>query len=123
MRVLNRKKLSAMVRMMQKGVWHKDFSPGNILFRRRADGGYDLYLVDVNRMEFDVTSRSKLMGMFRCINTDPEQTRRLARYFAEESGEDPAKIEREALEQLQSYLAEKARHRFYKRFTRRGKKK
>jgi len=35
----------------KKGVWHVDYSGGNILINRRADG-YDFSLVDINRMEF-----------------------------------------------------------------------
>lgn len=111
-----------MARLFEAGVWHKDFSPGNILFRRKGEE-YEFYLVDVNRMEFDVKSRSRLMGFFRCITTEPEQTRRLARYYAEVTGQDPEATEREAMAQLEKYLAEKARHRFFKRLTRRGKKK
>jgi len=35
----------------QKGVWHLDYSPGNILIKR-AEGGYQFSIVDINRMEF-----------------------------------------------------------------------
>lgn len=35
----------------QKGVWHLDYSPGNILIKRIADG-YQFSIVDINRMEF-----------------------------------------------------------------------
>ena len=35
----------------QKGVWHVDYSGGNILINR-TDKGYDFSLVDINRMEF-----------------------------------------------------------------------
>ena len=111
-----------MARLFETGVWHKDFSPGNILFRRRGEE-YEFYLVDVNRMEFDIKSRAKLMGFFRCITLQPDQTRRLARHYAEVTGQNPETIEREAIAQLEKYQAEKARHRLLKRFTRREKKK
>jgi len=39
----------------QKGVWHVDYSGGNILINRKADG-YDFSLVDINRMEFKTIS-------------------------------------------------------------------
>lgn len=32
------------------GFFHKDYSPGNILIRKLADGGYEFKIVDVNRM-------------------------------------------------------------------------
>jgi serine/threonine protein kinase len=39
----------------QKGVWHLDYSPGNILIKR-TENGYQFSIVDINRMEFrDIT--------------------------------------------------------------------
>jgi hypothetical protein len=35
----------------QKGVWHLDYSPGNILIKR-MEKGYQFSIVDINRMEF-----------------------------------------------------------------------
>jgi len=35
----------------QKGVWHLDYSPGNILIKKTATG-YAFAIVDINRMEF-----------------------------------------------------------------------
>lgn len=35
----------------QKGVWHVDYSPGNILVRKQKDN-YKFFIVDINRMEF-----------------------------------------------------------------------
>ena len=35
----------------RKGVWHLDYSPGNILIKRTAEG-YTFSIVDINRMEF-----------------------------------------------------------------------
>ena len=36
----------------QKGVWHVDYSLGNILISKKEDGSYKFSLVDINRMEF-----------------------------------------------------------------------
>jgi hypothetical protein len=36
----------------QNGVEFKDHSPGNTLIKKNADGEYDFFLVDLNRMEF-----------------------------------------------------------------------
>lgn len=36
----------------QKGVWHIDYSLGNILISKQDDGSYKFSLVDINRMEF-----------------------------------------------------------------------
>ncbi|NDV79071.1 lipopolysaccharide kinase InaA family protein [Dysgonomonas sp. 511] len=35
----------------KKGIFHKDYSPGNILFKI-TETGYEFYLVDLNRMSF-----------------------------------------------------------------------
>ena len=34
------------------GVFHKDYSPGNILWEKGEDGGYRFSLIDINRMQF-----------------------------------------------------------------------
>lgn len=36
----------------QKGIEFKDHSPGNTLIRKNAEGQYDFFLVDLNRMSF-----------------------------------------------------------------------
>ena len=36
----------------KKGVWHVDYSLGNILITKQADGSYKFSLVDINRMHF-----------------------------------------------------------------------
>ena len=37
--------------MHEKGILHKDFTPGNILYKK-DDAGYHFMLVDINRMSF-----------------------------------------------------------------------
>ena len=39
--------------MHEKGILHKDYSPGNILFDRQKDGSVAFEIVDINRMTFD----------------------------------------------------------------------
>lgn len=109
-----------MVSLHRAGIFHRDFSPGNILVDRLSDGKYQFYLVDINRMNFGVTDRKKLMSMFRSISLDPEDTRRLAGAYAKASGEAPETIISEALHSLDKYLATKRRHRFFKKLI--GKK-
>ena len=41
--------------MHAKGLWHKDFTPGNILFRVK-DGKHEFSLIDINRFRFFVGS-------------------------------------------------------------------
>ncbi len=94
-------------RLHKAGVWHKDFSPGNVLYTGNAASGYKMYLIDVNRMQFGVTSKRSLMDNFRAINIVPEETERLARYYAEYMGLDPDATSREALRVLRRFLRKK----------------
>ena len=72
-----------------KGVYHKDYSPGNILFTRDGAGKYHFYMVDINRMEFGVKDKRKLYRNFRCLNIDSEEeTARVAREYASFAGLD-----------------------------------
>lgn len=61
-----------------KGIFHKDFSPGNILY----DANFNFYLIDINRMAFNVSSKNILMQNFKCLHDSPEETARLAEKYA-----------------------------------------
>lgn len=64
-------------------IWHKDFSPGNILVRRSpADGSYEFFYVDLNRLAFNDTYDDHTVRMFERINDSLEQTLRFARLYA-----------------------------------------
>ena len=76
------------VKLHQAGVWHKDFSPGNILYTGNAVDGYHFSYIDLNRMSFGISDRKKLMSMFRSINLNRAETERLGRYYALASGQD-----------------------------------
>ncbi len=71
----------------RKGVFMKDFSMGNVLFRQKDDGGYEFTLVDINRMAFDVHDRGTLMLNFRGILETAEATATFAREYAIAAGE------------------------------------
>lgn len=101
-----------------KGVWHKDFSPGNILWTLTPDHGYRFYLIDLNRMRFGVHNRKRQMSNFAAINIESEaETAHLARLYAEAYGDesDPYLIERAALQARRHYLRRKQRLHFLKR--------
>lgn len=112
-----------MLRLHRAGVWHKDFSPGNILYSRRPDGGYDFSFIDLNRMEFGVSSRPKLMSMFAAVNIESEEeTRRLGRYYGQAAGIDPDAAAAAAGAELASYLRRKRLLHALKRPFKRPKK-
>lgn len=103
-----------MYRLHQACVWHKDFSPGNILYRKDSEGNFSFYYVDLNRMQFGVDDRRKLMRMFRAINLKPEETERLGRLYAHVAGLDEDDMAAEALKQLEGYFAEQRRKRRFR---------
>lgn len=104
-----------MVKIHAAGVFFKDFSPGNALYTNYPGEGYRFYFVDLNRMEFGVKSRTKLMRNFRAINLSERETERLARLYAEAAGIDAAAAARDALGRLAAYKRSKKVHRFFKR--------
>ena len=97
-----------MKELIDKQIYHRDFSPGNILFEHDSNGSFKFYLVDLNRMEFGVTDQSKMMRMFRAITTDLDQNQELAGHFARQCNLDPNDVKTEAARQLNNYINEKA---------------
>lgn len=108
------------LRLHETGVWNKDFSPGNILYKGNSSSGYEFYYVDLNRMEFGVHDPRKLMRMFRAINLNRKETARLGRLYAEVAGKNSDEMERIALRQLDRYFTAQRRKNFFKRLV--GKK-
>lgn len=103
----------------RKGVLHKDYSPGNILFKRDSDGNYEFALIDINRMKFGIQNPKVLYRNFRCLNIDSErETARVAEEYARIAGLEPAEMGKMAIGLLRAYHREKARHRRLKRLFR-----
>lgn len=93
-----------MVRLHRAGVWHKDFSPGNIIVLRDGEREeYKFSYIDLNRMQFCVRNHRKLMSMFGTLNEEAE-VRRLAHFYAEAAGIDSIKTESEASEAYTRFM-------------------
>ncbi|UFS62207.1 hypothetical protein LOH54_11210 [Sulfurimonas sp. HSL-3221] len=73
----------------QKGVWHEDYSPGNILIRKTADG-YGFMLVDINRMQFRPIPPAEGMRNFGKLWAKAPERTLIAREYARLSGMDEA---------------------------------
>lgn len=71
-----------MLRMHLMGVWHKDFSPGNVIVKNEAGGSYSFNYVDLNRMAFNTVDHDKQLRMFERINYTELHTSRLAHAYA-----------------------------------------
>lgn len=70
-----------MAKLHAAKVYHRDFSPGNVLF----DSNYKFYLVDINRMTVGNIPQSTLLKNFDSINEDIPSVRRLALRYADET--------------------------------------
>lgn len=86
-----------LVRLTDAGVCHLDLSPGNVIFSRdKETGKYVFNYIDLNRMEFDVKDRKRLLkSVFERIN-ELEPVMDLASRFARISGDSSGETERYA---------------------------
>lgn len=69
----------------QKGVWHLDYSPGNILIKRTASG-YQFSIVDINRMEFRPITPLEGCENFNKLWASDEELEIMGREYARLSG-------------------------------------
>ena len=69
----------------QKGVWHLDYSPGNILIKR-AEEGYHFSIVDINRMEFRPITALEGCENFNKLWASDEELEIMGREYACLSG-------------------------------------
>ncbi len=69
----------------QKGVWHLDYSPGNILIKR-MEKGYQFSIVDINRMEFRPITPFEGCENFNKLWASDEELEIMGREYARLSG-------------------------------------
>ncbi|MDP2078354.1 MAG: lipopolysaccharide kinase InaA family protein [Sulfuricurvum sp.] len=69
----------------QKGVWHLDYSPGNILIKRTSPG-YQFCIVDINRMEFRPITPLEGCENFNKLWASDEELEIMGREYARLSG-------------------------------------
>lgn len=69
----------------QKGVWHLDYSPGNILIKR-THKGYQFSIVDINRMDFRSISPLEGCENFNKLWATDEEIEIIGREYAHLSG-------------------------------------
>ncbi len=98
-----------MARLHDAGVWMKDFSQGNVLYRALPKGRFEFFLIDINRMEFDVVDHCKLMLNFRAITESDDFLRRLARAYARHAHLDQAATVAQALQVRIDFLESRRR--------------
>ncbi len=99
--------------MHRKGVYHKDYSPGNILCGIK-DGKYDFSLVDINRMRFGAVTLEEGCANFARLWGQPSLFRYMAEVYAQDQGADSEYCKERVL-----YY----RKRFWKNYSKRKKVK
>lgn len=98
------------VELHEKGVHHRDYSPGNILFTQQGDN-YHFCLVDINRMQFGKLSRKACLRNFHRICGQTEVVKQLVTTYATLRGWDTEPAVKEALQYRDKILKRKQRKR------------
>lgn len=75
----------------QKGVWHLDYSPGNILIKR-LEKGYQFSIVDINRMEFRSISPMQGCENFNKLWASDDELEIMGKEYARLSAQEPSLI-------------------------------
>jgi len=104
----------------QKGVWHVDYSGGNILINRQDDG-YHFSLVDINRMEFRSISGYEGLENFNKFWFNEEDLTLIAIEYASLANLDERKAIEEIIFQDKKLKEHVLRRRKFKAFFK-GKK-
>lgn len=89
----------------RKGVLMKDLSPGNVMVRLSETTGYRFSLVDINRMEFNVTDNDRLVRSCGTLLDSEEGLTLFARTYAGLMGLDPENTLRQILRRFRSVCA------------------
>lgn len=94
----------------KKGVWHFDYSPGNILIKR-TESGYQFSIVDINRMEFREICPLDGCENFNKLWASDEELAIMGREYARLSGLD----ETIAIAEMQRHNDENKRTKNFKK--------
>lgn len=95
----------------EKGIEFIDHSPGNTLIKKNADGNYDFFLVDLNRMEFhSALTFEQRMHNLRRLTPLKEMVAVMSNEYAKFYGESEQKI----FETLWKYTAD-FQEQFYRK--------
>lgn len=107
---------SELVRMHRLGVWMKDFTPGNVLWvKREGAEGFDLYYVDLNRIDFGVNDMRLLSRCFSAFVYDDVDVVKFARAYARAASAPEETIVALARDARARYLRLRERKRRFKR--------
>jgi hypothetical protein len=101
-------------KLHQRGIYHMDYSNGNIL-AKKADDYYEFALIDNNRMKFGNFSYSRRLKNFRLLGLSQDQLAAVARAYARLENRD----EEDAVQRV---VQSERRHTERRNFRRQAKK-
>ena len=87
-----------------KGVWHVDYSPGNILIRKK-ENEYEFFIVDINRMDFREIKAYEGLENFNKLWAKDEDMELMAKEYAKLASIDEKKAIKTAVEFNQKHKA------------------
>lgn len=87
-------------KLHEKGIEFLDHSPGNTLIRKAADGNYEFFLVDLNRMEFHEMDFDQRMKNLSRLTPKKEMVAVMSNEYAKLY---PSKTEAEIFEKMWFY--------------------
>lgn len=96
--------------MHDEGVYHCDFSPGNILWDRDDDGTFRFSIVDINRMRFGTVGARMGCESFRRLWGTKAFFVALAREYARQRGFSPDDCERMVMDSRRKFWTRYAKH-------------
>jgi serine/threonine protein kinase len=111
----------------EKGVYHIDYSPGNILVKKEGDR-YIFSIIDVNRMKFLSLDMPLRMQSLSKLTNDEEDNSLMVSYYAKEASQEKIFLQnlfQKALKKQQRYLLQKKKWKALKNqksFSLKGKK-
>ncbi|QZE14819.1 lipopolysaccharide kinase InaA family protein [Halosquirtibacter laminarini] len=100
----------------KNGVFHLDYSPGNILINMKEDGMFDFSLIDLNRMKFMEIDYKKGLYNLRQFDADKETLIQMGMLYARKWRKDPDEGARLLIEFDHAYKHKRVVKHRYKRF-------
>jgi hypothetical protein len=101
--------------LYQKGVYHKDYSPGNILFKK-GETDYHFSLVDINRIKFGMLTAEKKYMLFRRLLADEDTLQIIAKAYAHFCQEDERSVYKKILFYSQKFSRKRSRKKALKKY-------
>lgn len=66
----------------EAGIYHVDYSPGNVLIKNLSDSTYSFSLIDINRMQFKQVSKKDAYVNFARLSFSPSALSAIAKQYA-----------------------------------------